>query len=109
MKKKYLVFGEHLHIQRFIVYCGHFENSLSISSCIQYTLCTGNNLADENSANFLEHFHSICLNQIFQIEYRAKKEALRLREMEQKELERKYGKKKAKEVAQQNFQVNIFV
>jgi len=25
--------------------------------------------------------------------------------MEQKELERKYGKKKAKEVAQQNFQV----
>ena len=28
--------------------------------------------------------------------------------MEQKELERKYGKKKAKEVAQQNFQVNIF-
>ena len=28
--------------------------------------------------------------------------------MEQKELERKYGKKKAKEVAQQNFQVIFF-
>ena len=39
------------------------------------------------------------------IEYRAKTEALRLREMEQKDLERKYGKKKAKEVAQQNFNV----
>ena len=39
-----------------------------------------------------------------QIEYRAKSEALRLREMEQRELERKYGKKKAKEVAEQNFQ-----
>merc|ERR1712083_960735 len=38
------------------------------------------------------------------IEYRAKSEALRLREMEQRELERKYGKKKAKEVAEQNFQ-----
>jgi hypothetical protein len=42
----------------------------------------------------------------FQIEYRAKSEALRLREMEQRELERKYGKKKAKEVAQQNFEVH---
>jgi hypothetical protein len=40
-----------------------------------------------------------------QIEYRAKSEALRLREMEQRDLERKYGKKKAKEVAQQNFEV----
>ena len=34
-------------------------------------------------------------------------EALRLREMEQRELERKFGKKKAKEVAQQNFNVSI--
>ena len=42
-----------------------------------------------------------------QIEYRAKSEALRLREMEQRELERKYGKKKAKEVAEQNFQERI--
>merc|ERR1711994_558141 len=33
------------------------------------------------------------------IEYRAKTEALRLKEMEQRELERKYGKKKAKVVA----------
>ena len=32
---------------------------------------------------------------------------MRLREMEQKELERKYGKKKAKEVAQQNFEVEL--
>ena len=33
-------------------------------------------------------------------------DALRLREMEQRELERKFGKKKAKEVAQQNFNVS---
>ena len=31
---------------------------------------------------------------------------MRLREMEQKELERQYGKKKAKEVAQQKFNVS---
>ena len=31
---------------------------------------------------------------------------MRLKELEQKELERKYGKKKAKEVAQQNFNVS---
>jgi hypothetical protein len=30
-----------------------------------------------------------------------------LREMEQRELERKFGKKKAKEVAQQNFEVKV--
>jgi hypothetical protein len=30
-----------------------------------------------------------------------------LREMEQRELERKFGKKKAKEVAQQNFEVKF--
>jgi hypothetical protein len=30
-----------------------------------------------------------------------------LREMEQRELERKFGKKKAKEVAQQNFEVKL--
>lgn len=41
------------------------------------------------------------------IEYRAKAEALKLREMEQRELERKFGKKKAKEVAEQNFQDRI--
>merc|ERR1719323_713973 len=41
------------------------------------------------------------------IEYRAKNEALKLKEMEQRELERKYGKKKAKEVAEQNFQDRI--
>ena len=35
-------------------------------------------------------------------------EALRLREMEQRELERKFGKKKAKEVAQQKFNVSFF-
>ena len=33
---------------------------------------------------------------------------MRLREMEQKELERQYGKKKAKEVAQQKFNVSTF-
>ena len=44
---------------------------------------------------------------LVQIEYRAKTEALRLKEMEQRELERKYGKKKAKEVAEQNFQDRI--
>ena len=43
----------------------------------------------------------------FQIEYRAKAEALKLKEKEQRELERKYGKKKAKEVAEQNFQERI--
>ena len=32
---------------------------------------------------------------------------MRLREMEQRELERKYGKKKAKEVAEQNFQERL--
>ena len=42
-----------------------------------------------------------------QIEYRAKAEALKLKEKEQRELERKYGKKKAKEVAEQNFQERI--
>ena len=31
-------------------------------------------------------------------------EALRLKELEQRELERKYGKKKAREVAEHNFQ-----
>ena len=41
------------------------------------------------------------------IEYRAKAEALKLKEKEQRELERKYGKKKAKEVAEQNFQDRI--
>merc|ERR1719323_986854 len=41
------------------------------------------------------------------IEYRAKAEALKLKEKEQRELERKYGKKKAKEVAEQNFQERI--
>ncbi len=30
-----------------------------------------------------------------------------MREMEQRELERKFGKKKAKEVAQQNFEVKF--
>ena len=34
---------------------------------------------------------------------------MRLREMEQKELERQYGKKKAKEVAQQKFNVSNVV
>ena len=47
------------------------------------------------------------LRLLVQIEYRAKTEALRLKEMEQRELERKYGKKKAKEVAEQNFQDRI--
>ena len=37
----------------------------------------------------------------------AKAEALKLKEKEQRELERKYGKKKAKEVAEQNFQERI--
>lgn len=32
-------------------------------------------------------------------------EALKIKEMEQKDLERKYGKKKAKEVAEKHFQV----
>ena len=53
------------------------------------------------------HFLLILIYSLSQIEYRAKSEALRLREMEQRELERKYGKKKAKEVAEQNFQERI--
>ena len=49
----------------------------------------------------------------FQIEYRAKAEALKLKEKEQRELERKYGKKKAKEVAEDQYhlrsaETNIF-
>ena len=50
---------------------------------------------------------AVLIYSLSQIEYRAKSEALRLREMEQRELERKYGKKKAKEVAEQNFQERI--
>merc|ERR550532_2983642 len=41
------------------------------------------------------------------IEYRARAEALKQKEKEQRELERKFGKKKAKEVAEQNFQDRI--
>jgi hypothetical protein len=44
----------------------------------------------------------------FQIEYRARQEALRLKELEAKQLEKQYGKKKAREVAEQKFQVTIF-
>ena len=51
----------------------------------------------------IRSFHS----PYFQIEYRARAEALKQKEKEQRELERKFGKKKAKEVAEQNFQDRI--
>ena len=56
---------------------------------------------------FIHFLPAVLIYSLSQIEYRAKSEALRLREMEQRELERKYGKKKAKEVAEQNFQERI--
>ena len=42
-----------------------------------------------------------------QAEHRAHKEALRLKELEQKQLEKQIGKKKAKEVAEMNFQERL--
>ena len=59
---------------------------------------------EDESHHHHEEFHH---SKYFQIEYRAKAEALKLKEKEQRELERKYGKKKAKEVAEQNFQDRI--
>jgi hypothetical protein len=44
---------------------------------------------------------------IFQIEYRARQEALRLKELEAKQLEKQFGKKKAREVAEMKFQERI--
>ena len=42
-----------------------------------------------------------------QIEYRARQEALKLKELEAKQLEKQYGKKKAREVAEMKFQERI--
>ena len=41
------------------------------------------------------------------VEFRARQEALRLRELEQRQLEKQMGKKKAKEVAEMNFRERI--
>ena len=41
------------------------------------------------------------------VEYRAHQEALRLRELEQRQLEKQIGKKKAKDVAERNFQERL--
>ena len=106
----------HLSVFNIFTFSDRLPSQVIIQSTSYYLHRYSQFLHSPNFSVFHERKYTFYIHQLFaysniftftQIEYRAKSEALRLREMEQRELERKYGKKKAKEVAEQNFQERI--